>query len=95
MAKKLPKIAQKIAPASVLPRKFPARTGVISAKKMNAYLDSLSKQRARHDHLVARNAEDRLLQQFANAHIRAQTMPNPRLVQTYFPGLADLPLPRP
>ena len=61
---------------------------------MNAYLDDLVKQRARYDHMVARNAEDRLLQNFQRAHINAQTTRNPNLAQTYFPGFVDLPTPR-
>ena len=80
--------------ASVRQEKFPLRTGVLPSKGMNEYLDKLTKQRARYDHMVARNAEDRLLQNFQRAHINAQTVRNPNLVQTYFPGLVDLPMPR-
>jgi hypothetical protein len=77
--------------------KLPKRTGVLSAKRMNEYLDSLAKQRARYDHHVAQRAEDQLLRNFAEVQQRsAHGMLMPANWQhAYFPGLADLPMPRP
>jgi len=78
-------------------KKLPKRTGVLSAKQMNDYLDNVAKLRARNDHHVAQRAEDQLLRNFAEVQQRsAHGMYMPQNWQhAYFPGLADLPMPRP
>ena len=93
--KALPVLPRAAAPAPKA-TPLPKSTGMLSAKRMNKYLDDVSKQRARYDHRVAQNAEDYLLRTYANMHQSAAHGLNlPANWQFgFFPGLADLPIPR-
>jgi hypothetical protein len=97
MAKKKTKLPT--LPRAKMPKVKPvaklAKRAGIDPSALNTYLDKISKAKARHDHRVALNAQDTHLRNFGNAHLRAQTIANPNLAQAYFPGIADLPMPRP
>ena len=75
---------------------LPKITGMLSAKQMNKYLDDVSKQRARYDHRVAQNAEDHILRTYVRMHKAAAHGLNLSANRQFgfFPGLADLPIPR-
>jgi hypothetical protein len=76
------------------PAKMPKRTGLMTPKDMDKHIEAWGKNRQRNDFRNAQLGEDKLLRNFAHAHVQASTTADPNFHLRYFPAFADLPIPR-
>jgi len=74
--------------------KMPKRAGLMLPKEMDKHIEAWGSNRQRNDFRNAQLGEDKLLRNFAHAHVQASTVADPNFHLRYFPAFADLPIPR-